>query len=112
MVIRFESKAGSFIMLAEHALPLIQMTGHSGTVPGAIAAAEVARALDTLRAALVATPASAPSAEVADGRDGEPPAPPVTLRQRAFALTDLLERAARKGCDVQWAEEVGGVLRP
>ena len=112
MVIRFESKAGGFIMLAEHALPLIRMTGHSGTVPGAIPAAEVAHALTALRAALAAAPASAPAPAAADGCDDEPAPTPVSLRQRAFALTDLLERAARKGCDVQWAEEAGGVLRP
>lgn len=110
MVIRFESKAGGFIMLDEHALPLIRMTGHGGTVPGAIAAADVPRALAALRAAIAAAPAPAPMA--AGGREDEPAAPPVSLRQRAFALTDLLERAARKGCDVQWAEEAGGVLRP
>ena len=112
MVIRFESKAGSFIMLAEHALPLIQMTGHSGTVPGAIAAADVARALDALRAALAANPTPATPPAAAGKNDDESAAPPVTLPQRAFALIDLLERAARKGCDVQWAEEAGGVLRP
>jgi len=110
MVIRFESTAGGFIMLAEHALPLIRMTGHSGAVPGAIPAADVARALATLRAALAAAPVPAPTA--AGGHEDEPATPPVSLRQRAFALTDLLERAARKGCDVQWAEEAGGVLRP
>jgi hypothetical protein len=49
---------------------------------------------------------------MADDRDGEPPVPPVSSQQRAFPLVDLLERAARKGCDVQWAEEAGGVLRP
>ena len=110
MVIRFESKAGGFIMLAEHALPLIRMTGHSGAVPGAIGAPDVTRALERLRAALAAAPAPDPTAT--GGHEDEPAAPPVSLRQRAFALTDLLERAARKGCDVQWAEEAGGVLRP
>ena len=112
MVIRFESKAGGFIMLAEHALPLIQLTGHGGTVPGAIAAADVARARDTLRAAVAASPAPTQAPAAAGERDDEPPVAPVSLRQRAFALIDLLERAARKGCDVQWAEEAGGVLRP
>ena len=112
MVIRFESKAGGFIMLAEHALPLIRMTGHSGAVPGAIAAADVKRALETLRTALAATPVSVPSPAVAGDRDDDHPPPPVSLRQRAFALIDLLERAARKDCDIQWAEEAGGVLRP
>jgi hypothetical protein len=112
MIIRFESKAGSFIMLAEHALPLIRMMGHSGAVPGAIAAANLTGALEALRAGLAATPAPAPLPAVADDRDGEPPVPPVSSQQRAFPLVDLLERAARTRCEVQWAEEAGGVLRP
>jgi hypothetical protein len=99
-------------MLAEHALPLIRMTGHTGTVPGAIAAADLTGALEALRAALAATPASAPLPTLAGDQDGEPPVPPVSVQQRASALVHLLARAARKGSDVQWAEEVGGVLRP
>lgn len=100
MLIRFDSKVGSFLMLGEFAVPLIRMTGHSGTVPSAILAKDIPRALVALKAEIARIPV--PPEPDDDERPREER--PVSLRQRAFPLTDLLERAARKGHDVMWEE--------
>jgi len=98
MLIQFDSKSGRFSMFDQSAVPLLKMMGHSGTVPGAILAADIPAALEKLRAALAALPESPADEKPAD--DGKEP--PVSLRQRAFPLVDLLERAARNGSDVVW----------
>ena len=99
MLIKFYSKVGSFTMFGDVATQLIKMMGHSGTVPGAIRAADLKTARERLQSA-VASAGSAPSgAEQDEDDDGKPP---VTLKQRAHPLLDLLDRAAKEDCDVLW----------
>ena len=98
MLVQFDSKSGRFSMFDESAVPLLKMMGHSGTVPGAILAADIPPALDRLKAALAALPET-PRAASEEQDEKEPP---VSLRQRAFPLVELLERAARNGSDVVW----------
>jgi hypothetical protein len=101
MLVRFDSQAGGFSMFGDIAVTLLKMMGHSGTVPGAILAQDIPPALERLKSAVAAAPESAPApASSDDDREGKEP--PVSLRQRAFPLVELLERAARKGCDVLW----------
>jgi hypothetical protein len=99
MLIKFYSKVGSFTMFGDIATRLIKMTGHSGTVPGAIRADDLPAAREKLQAAVAAT-GSAPAEKQADDDDENKPA--VTLRQRAFPLIELLERAEQEDCDVLW----------
>ena len=99
MLIRFDSKAGGFSTFGDVAVTLLKMMGHSGTVPGAILAQDIPPALDKLKAAVAA--ASDPGVAQQSG-NGEEKEPPVSIRQRAFPLIELLERAARDGCDVLW----------
>ncbi len=88
-------------MFGDVAVTLLKMMGHSGTVPGAILARDIPSALERLKSAVAAAPESAPAqASSDDDREGKEPA--VSLRQRAFPLIELLERAARNGCDVLW----------
>lgn len=108
MLIRFDSKVGTFVALGDTGVELIRMTGHSGDVPGAILGADTAAALQRLRTALAATPAPPPDEEDDDRPKQEPV---VTLRQRAWPLIDLLERSAKKGCDVMWSVEPPDSLR-
>lgn len=111
MLIRFDSKVGTFVALGDIGVELIRMTGHSGDVPGAILGADTAAALQRLKAALAAVPA--PPLDDKDDEDDDRPKrePAVTLRQRAWPLIDLLERSAKKGCDVVWAVEPPDSLR-
>jgi hypothetical protein len=99
MLVRFDSKVGTFTMFGDAAVQLVKMMGHSGTVPSAILAADIPPALARLKAAVAAAPEPR-APDVEQGEKGEQPT--VSLRQRAFPLIDLLERAAKAGADVLW----------
>ena len=99
MLVRFDSRVGTFTMFGDVAVELLKMMGHSGTIPSALLAADIPAALARLKPAVAAAPE--PPAPPPD-RDGQPEQPSVSLRQRAFPLIDLLERAARAGADVLW----------
>jgi hypothetical protein len=99
MLVRFKSDVGGFTMFGDVAVKLLRMTGHSGTVPGAIPAAEVPAALERLRAALEGAPGADDSGAGNDDAEREPP---VTLRQRAWPLQELLQEAAREQCGLMW----------
>ena len=99
MLVRFDSRVGTFTMFGDAAVELLKMMGHSGTIPSALLAADIPAALARLRTAVAAAPE--PPAPPPD-RDGQPEQPRVSLRQRAFPLVDLLERAAKAGADVLW----------
>ncbi|MGB5079484.1 MAG: DUF1840 domain-containing protein [Burkholderiales bacterium] len=97
MLVEFDSKAGAITMFGDIAVRLLKMMGHSGTVPSALPADDIPAALARLQAALggEAGVAARPGPE-------EEKEPPVSLRQRAHPLIDLLTRAAARGCDVTW----------
>ena len=102
MLVTFTCKAYADItMFGNVAVSLLKLMGHSGTVPGALVAAEVPRALERLRAGIAAhgdTPAPAGD----DDSDREKDEPVVRLSQRALPLIELLEAAAKDECDVMW----------
>jgi hypothetical protein len=99
MLVRFDSKEGTFTMTGDVAVKLLRMMGHSGTVPSAIVAADVPAALARLRAALASAPAEAPPGE---DEDDERRRDFVPLRHRAVPMIDLLERSAAARVDVMW----------
>jgi hypothetical protein len=100
MLIRFDSKAGSITMFGEIATKLLRMMGQSGSVPGAILAPDIPPALERLRQAVSGE--RDPTADKKAGDDGEPQ---VGMKQRAFPLIELLERAAKQNADVMWDTE-------
>jgi len=87
-------------MFGEVAVALLRMMGQSGSVPGAILAADIPAALARLQGAITEIQAAPPRSTERD--DGPPP---VSLRQRAYPLIDLLTRAIKKQADVIWEEE-------
>jgi hypothetical protein len=102
MLIKFDSEVGSFSMDRGIAVELLRAMGHSGTVPGAMLPADIPGALERLKSLVDKAPATpgrpAPKDEDQDkGADA-----PVSLRQRAYPLVDLLTRAAEKGKEVLW----------
>jgi hypothetical protein len=103
MLVRFRSDAGDLLMFGDVAVTLLKMMGQTGDLPGAILASDIPAALDRLQSA-VGSQRDAPSpggGEVTrDERD-----PPVSLRQRAFPLIELLQRAIKKNVDVIWQAE-------
>ncbi|MPS47966.1 DUF1840 domain-containing protein [Methylobacillus sp.] len=98
MLVTFSTARYSDIMLfGDVAKQLLQLMGHSGTIPGAILAADVPHALQRLQRAL----------ESAGGPDGAEPtgdgeARHISLKQRALPLVELLQSAITNQSDVTW----------
>lgn len=103
MLVRFDSKVGTLTTFGDVAVKLLRLMGQSGSVPGAILAADIPAALERLRAGVGAA-REAPAARSGDKHEGDEE-PPVNLGQRAFPLIELLERAAKNGADVIWEKE-------
>lgn len=105
MLVTFRTKAHANItMFGDVAIRLLELMGHSGTVPGALAADDVPRALRRLRDA-VERQSSRESdfdngAEQAAGDDSDQVH--VSLKHRALPLIELLEAAARDEVTVTW----------
>ena len=101
MLVQFHSAVGGFTMFESVAVKLIRMTGHSGTVPGAIAAEEMGASLARLQGALARV--SDEQAPRSDDGDADADAePPVSLAQRAFPLIDLMQRAIAEDSGLSW----------
>jgi hypothetical protein len=101
MLVRFRSDAGDLLMFGDVAVTLLKMMGQTGDLPGAILASDIPAALDRLQGAVGSQrDTSSPGDGSHDERD-----PPVSLRQRAFPLIELLQRAIKKNVDVIWQVE-------
>ncbi|MBS1134789.1 MAG: alternate ATPase, subunit gamma [Burkholderiaceae bacterium] len=102
MLVTFSCPAyANITMFGDAAVRLLKLMGHSGTVPGALLAADLQAALERLEAAVEADEQSPePESEAsAHGEDGEPA---VGLSHRALPLIELLKAAAKAKCDVMW----------
>ena len=102
MLITFSCKAyANVTMFGDIGLALLKMMGHSGGVPGAIRAEDVAEALAKLKAELelAANAQLEPSEADEDGAELEPA---IYLSTRAQPLIELLSSATKKQCDVMW----------
>jgi hypothetical protein len=102
MIVTFRSKAHADIMMfGDIAVNLLKLMGHSGTVPGALLAEDVPKALDRLREAVAVNKAA--TADESDRvQDDDSSERPVYLAHRALPLIDLLTAAATAKCDVMW----------
>lgn len=102
MLITFTTPVHADItMFGDVARELIRMMGHSGSVPGAILAADVPAALERLKAAVAANP-DAPLNPRREDEDPRERGQSVSLKNRALPLIDLLEAAAREDKHVMW----------
>jgi Domain of unknown function (DUF1840) len=99
MLVRFDSEVGSVTMFGDMAVTVLEMMGHSGTVPSALLAADIPAALQKLKSALAMT---SDESHVPAESNQDDKQPPVSLRQRAFPLVELMERAAARGVDITW----------
>lgn len=103
MLVTFETQAHANItMFGDVAVALLKLMGQSGTVPGAILAADIPAALARLRAAVSAHAGElldpAPRAGTKDDGEGQH----VSLGHRALPLVELLQAAATAGENVMW----------
>ena len=108
MLVTFRTKAyANITMFGDVAKQLLELMGHSGTIPSAIKAEDVPIALARLETA-IAQRRAADAAEVPanvhdhDDRDDDEAPRAVTLPQRAVPLLALLRAAAAEKADVMW----------
>ncbi len=100
MLVTFSCPAYADITLfGDVAIHLLRMMGHSGTIPGALDAADVPLALERLEAAL-ALEGQSPGPGVSSPVEDEEPA--VSLHHRALPVVELLRAATRAECYVMW----------
>jgi hypothetical protein len=105
VLVTFRTKAyANITMFGDVAKQLLELLGHSGTIPSAIKADDVATALAQLEAAIAQRQAAeAAEAREDDHRQDDDDVPrKVTLSQRAVPLLELLRAAAAKKADVMW----------
>jgi len=106
MLVTFETKAHANItMFGEVAVTLLKLMGHSGTVPGALLAADVPAALERLRAAVAAhpdTPLDPSTGPTGAGAKDDGEERHVSLAHRAQPLIELLGDAAAAHENVMW----------
>ncbi len=108
MIVKFSTRYGQITMLGEPARRLLVLGGHSGTVPGAILAAELPAFLARLRSGLAesgdeVSPAPPPrEADSDDREEDEFKERPVSLRNRAVPLIELTATAIANGSDLMW----------
>lgn len=103
MLITFKTPVHADItMFGDIAKTLIQMMGHSGSVPGALLAEDIPAALERLKAAVDANPEAPLDPQRDEERDDDGRAQSVSLKHRALPLIDLLETAARDQKNVIW----------
>ena len=106
MIVKFSTRQGEVFMHGEAALALLRGMGHSGSVPGAILAADLPDALARLERTLEASgdtvPVPPPPPAAGERADAPERDPPVTLRTRAVPLLDLLRTAIPRGSDLMW----------
>lgn len=106
MLVKFSTRHGQLIMLGEPAVALIRLGGHSGTVPSAVLADELPGFQQRLRDGLalhgdeLSPPPPPPDPDRRD--DDEPRERPVSLRQRAVPLLDMIETAVQGHSDLMW----------
>jgi hypothetical protein len=105
MLVTFRTDAYADItMFGDVAKQLLDLMGHSGTIPSAIKAEDVPVALARLETA-IGQRRAADAAEATEGdraRDDYDAPRKVTLSQRAVPLLELLRAAAAKKTDVMW----------
>lgn len=110
MLVTFDSKAGRVTMFGDVAGQLIRMMGHSGTVPGALLAEEIPKALANLKRAL-ADADQQPAPTAVQEEDSQEKAAPISLRIRGYPLIQLLEIALEQSADVMWDQDGSAVLK-
>lgn len=104
MAVKFKSKVtGDLLMLTSHAEALMRVIGREPSVRGILQPEDMPAAL----AALKALPTEEETPPEPD-EDGQAPASPsfadehVSLRQRAWPLIQMIERAQAGGASIVW----------
>ena len=92
MLVRFSTRHGQLVMLGEPAVALLRLGGHSGTVPGAVLAADLPGFLSPVP----------PPPDPERREDAEPRERPISLRHRAVPLLEMLQTAIARESNLMW----------
>ncbi len=104
-VYRFKSReTGDLVMLRPHGKRLLEILGKDPDVPGVLLPDDIPRAIEAIRAAVVAEEAEQKRlAEEADARgEAQPEADSVSLRMRSVPFIEMLERCMKAKVEVTW----------
>ncbi len=105
-MVTFKSQShGDILMFDGVAKSLLKLMGQSGNVPGAIMAADVANARDSLKQKLDAADSQTQSDKPADSEAGsaaDEGEAPVGLSTRAIPLLEMLQAAIDSNDNVMW----------
>ena len=107
MIVTFKSKAsGDLIYFKDAAVKLLQLMGRDDKVPSALYAEDVAAALARLELELSAIAdverEKAAQAEANNASKQDSGKPYISLNVRAMPLLEMLKKAQKKQCPVQW----------
>ena len=106
MIVKFSTSSGQLTMHGHAAIALLKGMGHSGTVPGAILAADLPDALVQLQRMLEtsgdSTGAPAPLPPSQSDEEEREREPVITLRTRAVPLLDMIRTAITRKSDLMW----------
>lgn len=105
MIVTFKSKAsGDLIYFKDIALKLLQLMGRDDKVPSALYAEDVAAALALLQQGLaaVAQKEQTTAQQAVAAEQQEKTKTEVSLQVRALPLIEMLQKAQKKHCPVQW----------
>ncbi len=97
MLVTFSCKQyGNIVMFGDVAVNLLHLMGHSGSIPGAILAADLPDALEKLELGLKKqrpTPSESKDNEAEQS---------IGLKHRAIPLIDMIKTAIAKDCNLMW----------
>jgi hypothetical protein len=106
VIVSFQTGFGQLTMHGEVAVALLRAMGHTGSVPGAILAADLPAALASLERVLETSghlPSGPPPQAAEDDEDDDREREPaITLRTRAVPLLELMRTAIGRGSDLMW----------
>ncbi|MGD2076035.1 MAG: DUF1840 domain-containing protein [Gammaproteobacteria bacterium] len=104
MLVTFSTPAHANItMFGDVAVHMLELMGHSATVPGALLSEDIPAALKRLEAAVEADQQLPQPQQSREDDDEEAP---VSLAHRALPLIGLLRAAADAKCNVMWDSEL------
>ena len=89
-------------MLETVGLELIKMMGHSGTVPGSLAAADIAGALAHLEQAVASAAGRSLEVDRGDSEHDNERELPISIAHRALPLIEMLKAALQEDDYVIW----------
>ncbi|MBL0919627.1 MAG: DUF1840 domain-containing protein [Hydrogenophaga sp.] len=105
-VYRFKSReTGDLVMLRPHGKRLLEILGKDPEVPGVLLPDDIPRAIEAIRAAVVAEEAEhkrQTEEAQASGEEAQPEADSVSLRMRSAPFIEMLERCRKAGVEVTW----------